>query len=279
MHVCYYSVEEKLQNSNVECLQNKCARRSPRLTLTQSGTASDSSKASVKETSVEIVGSPVIENSSFEPLSSEPFKLTMVSLRELEEKPLSDMTWHEDGDIGPMPSKYYKTEFFAKKHVRRSPRLMPATKNGVNEVVKIVMKASDEKFVRSTRCSSSLARDESIRIKSIDNFSKLSDSLYRLPSMGVFPSLGKSDIKELDENYLQCSRGATPMFDAEKVSEECTLIDLLESNEKQLPEKIKMEDCSKNKQKNGKCSFIGDPIPNDEAQERWRWRYEMKVID
>ncbi|KAF3447847.1 hypothetical protein FNV43_RR08553 [Rhamnella rubrinervis] len=264
-------VEEELQSSNVECLQNKCVRRSPRLTLAQTGTASDSSKASVKEISVEKVGSPEIENGSFEPLSSEPVKLTMASLRELDEKPLSiDLTWPEGGDTGPMPLKYCETGFFAKKQVRRSPRFMPAAENGVGEVVKIDMKASDEKFVRSTRCSSSLARNESIRIESIDNFSKLSDSLYGLPSMGILPSLGKSDIKESDQNYLQCSRGATPIFDANKVSEECTLINLV------LPKKIKMEDCSKNKQKNGKCSFIGDPIPNHQAQERWRWRYEMK---
>lgn len=26
-------------------------------------------------------------------------------------------------------------------------------------------------------------------------------------------------------------------------------------------------------------SFIGDPIPDDEAQKRWGWRYELKVVD
>lgn len=25
-------------------------------------------------------------------------------------------------------------------------------------------------------------------------------------------------------------------------------------------------------------SFIGDPIPDDEARERWGWRYELKVV-
>lgn len=24
--------------------------------------------------------------------------------------------------------------------------------------------------------------------------------------------------------------------------------------------------------------FVGDPVPADEAQQRWKWRYEMKVI-
>jgi DNA (cytosine-5)-methyltransferase 1 len=26
-------------------------------------------------------------------------------------------------------------------------------------------------------------------------------------------------------------------------------------------------------------SFIGDPVPDDEARERWGWRYELKVVD
>lgn len=247
------------------------------MTFAQSGTASDSSKASKKKISAEKVGSPEIDNCSFEPLSPEPFKLTLRSLQELAEKPLSiELTWQGSGDTGPMPLKCYDTEFFAKKHLRRSPRLKPATKNGVGEDVKIVTETSDGKYVRSTRCSSSLARDESIEI---DTFSKLSDALYRSPSMGLLPYLGKSDVKELNGKYLQSSREATSVFEAETVLEEGTLIKLLDSCEKQLPQKIQTDDCSKNKLKNGKTSFfIGDPIPDDEAQERWRWRYEMKVI-
>jgi len=26
-------------------------------------------------------------------------------------------------------------------------------------------------------------------------------------------------------------------------------------------------------------SFIGDPIPDDEARKRWGWRYKLKVVD
>lgn len=27
------------------------------------------------------------------------------------------------------------------------------------------------------------------------------------------------------------------------------------------------------------CFFIGEPISCEEAQERWRWRYDLKVVD
>lgn len=26
------------------------------------------------------------------------------------------------------------------------------------------------------------------------------------------------------------------------------------------------------------CFFVGDPVPEEEAQQRWLWRYNMKVI-
>ena len=43
--------------------------------------------------------------------------------------------------------------------------------------------------------------------------------------------------------------------------------------------KVKTPASSNRKLKNQSASyFIGDPIPNEEAQKRWGWRYEMKVI-
>jgi DNA (cytosine-5)-methyltransferase 1 len=35
----------------------------------------------------------------------------------------------------------------------------------------------------------------------------------------------------------------------------------------------------KQKEHRGNCSLIGDPVAHDEAQERWHWRYEMKVTN
>lgn len=36
---------------------------------------------------------------------------------------------------------------------------------------------------------------------------------------------------------------------------------------------------SKKSKKNTLCGFIGEPIPEEEAQKRWQWRYDLKVID
>lgn len=240
MRVGYYSAEEEEKYSTMECFEEECERRSHSLTLTQFGIDSGFSKASMQKNSLKNVVSP--KNGSVEPLSSKSLNLKTISISESEENPLPrELTLHGDYDTVPMLLKCNETQFFGEKHVRRSPRFMSATKNGVSECVKIDMKALDETHARSTGCSSSLAIAEGIRTNT-------------------------------NEKFLQCPREVT---NAENVTAES-----LESYEKQLSEKIRTAACSKNKRKSGDCTFfIGDPIPNDEAQERWRWRYELKVID
>lgn len=53
------------------------------------------------------------------------------------------------------------------------------------------------------------------------------------------------------------------------------------SKEKQSKHKSDCSPLSRKKQSKHKSDpiFIGNPIPDDEAQERWRWRYEMKVTE
>ncbi|CAK9153274.1 unnamed protein product [Ilex paraguariensis] len=49
--------------------------------------------------------------------------------------------------------------------------------------------------------------------------------------------------------------------------------------DKQLPTRSKTSALSAKKEKNGRKStsiFIGEPVPDEEARERWRWRYELK---
>uniref|UniRef100_A0A6N2KBW1 DNA (cytosine-5-)-methyltransferase n=1 Tax=Salix viminalis TaxID=40686 RepID=A0A6N2KBW1_SALVM len=56
------------------------------------------------------------------------------------------------------------------------------------------------------------------------------------------------------------------------------------SGRKQYPKKNSGKELSldkassgkKQKEHRGNCSLIGDPVPHDEAQERWHWRYEIK---
>ncbi|KAH7514814.1 hypothetical protein FEM48_Zijuj11G0130500 [Ziziphus jujuba var. spinosa] len=234
--------EEEEKDSTLECFEEECRRRSPGPTLTQSGIDSGFSKASMQKISMKKVVSP--KNGSVEPLSSKSLNLTTISIKKREKHPLPrELTLNGNCDTVPMLLKCYETQFFGEKQVRRSPRLVSATKNGVGEDVKMDMETLDETSTRSTGCSSSLAIAERIRTNS-------------------------------NGEHLQCPRGVT---DAENVIPKCTSANLLESYEKQHPEKIRTQISSKNKQKSGDCTFfIGDPVPNEEAQERWRWRYELK---
>lgn len=44
--------------------------------------------------------------------------------------------------------------------------------------------------------------------------------------------------------------------------------------------KVKPEELeSKKKEKNIVCCFVGEPIPEEVAQKRWQWRYDLKVVD
>ncbi|KAK7844971.1 dna (cytosine-5)-methyltransferase cmt2 [Quercus suber] len=92
------------------------------------------------------------------------------------------------------------------------------------------------------------------------------------------PSSGKFN---LDENYLKQSlREATSLSEDENGKNECSFVDSTESGENRCSKRFKATASLEEKRKKAKnmSSFIGDPIPDDEAQERWRWRYEMKVI-
>ncbi|XP_075642914.1 DNA (cytosine-5)-methyltransferase CMT2-like [Castanea sativa] len=64
----------------------------------------------------------------------------------------------------------------------------------------------------------------------------------------------------------------------ENGKKECSFVDPTESGEKRCSKRFKATASLEEKRKKDKnmSSFIGDPIPDDEAQERWRWRYEMK---
>nr|XP_011465070.1 PREDICTED: DNA (cytosine-5)-methyltransferase CMT2 isoform X1 [Fragaria vesca subsp. vesca] len=113
------------------------------------------------------------------------------------------------------------------------------------------------------------------------------------PSKKIMVSLGSSDFRTSDGKCLrQSPRRVASTFEATGKETECALIHLPETETREiehalieLPEtyvdqprkKVKTLGSS-NKRKNiGEPSFfIGDPIPDVEAQERWGWRYQMK---
>ncbi|XP_057997025.1 DNA (cytosine-5)-methyltransferase CMT2 isoform X3 [Hevea brasiliensis] len=116
-----------------------------------------------------------------------------------------------------------------------------------------------------------------------DDCCGLSDSLDEQPFKRVKTFSENSDLEMLEDDLLS-PRITNSDFGVEKGKTKSSLIELPKSDGKHPPEnklgklrsleKIKHL-CSEKKQ-NIICSLIGDPVPNDEVQERWRWRYEMK---
>lgn len=100
----------------------------------------------------------------------------------------------------------------------------------------------------------------------VDSTSSGFSRLDELPSNASIPSSGKLNLEE-----------ATSLSEDENGKKECSFVD---SGEKRCSKRFKATASLEQKRKKDKnmSSFIGDPIPDDEAQEKWRWRYEMKVI-
>lgn len=146
---------------------------------------------------------------------------------------------------------------------------------------KIFIDNSNEKNIRrSPRFSPSVAAA---------NSNSNSGSKGMGPSKKIMVSLGSSDGKCL----RQSPRRVASTFEAKRKETECALIHLPETETREiehslieLPEtyvdqprkNVKTLGASNKRKKIGEPSFfIGDPIPDVEAQERWGWRYQMKV--
>lgn len=189
-------------------------------------------------------------------------------------EPLS-VSWNEDGDKLYMPLEYYDNEFFGERHLRRSPRLVSATENNGSDksMNKFLGDVLNKNHLTSPRLSSSFTRADNIKVDS--SFVGLS-KLDKHPSKMIITSSGKSDP---DEDCLRQSP-KTSLFGTQNGKREYSFIELSKSDEKRPPKKFKTPASLEDKQKKHKnmSVFIGDPILDDEAQERWLWRYEMKVI-
>ncbi|KAM1024158.1 hypothetical protein ACFX2I_037349 [Malus domestica] len=249
--------EQKYTVSNVESLAEKSMRRSLRL-MNQSAVESCCLKVSSQERSLRKFESP--EEGCPKALSLNTSNVE-TSSRDTEVKHLS-LSWHGESDKRPTP-------------LRKSSRLMSAPEDNFDG------EKLDEKHIRrSPKFSPCLdAAKETSNLNS--SFIGLSDSEDGFSSKKILISLGKSDSKISDETHLgQSQRRTRSMFEAERRESECALIELPETYVKQTPKKKKTLDSSKNKQNKQEniksASFIGDPIPDVEAQERWGWRYQMK---
>ncbi len=98
------------------------------------------------------------------------------------------------------------------------------------------------------------------------------------PSKRFKTLLNDSDEKVLDEKFQREYEQAC-ISQTIEVSDRCNNSSM--HNTGQSINKIKgMTSLTRKKKKSHcNCSFIGDPISSDEAQAKWHWRYELKVID
>ncbi|XP_062146125.1 DNA (cytosine-5)-methyltransferase CMT2-like isoform X4 [Alnus glutinosa] len=219
------------------------------------------------------IGSPKIGTTEVTVVESKRSKGQSLTLNaDKEAEPLS-VSWNEDGDKLYMPLEYYDNEFFGERHLRRSPRLVSATENNGSDksMNKFLGDVFNKNHLTSPRLSSSFTRADNIKLDS--SFVGLS-KLDKHPSKMIITSSGKSDP---DEDCLRQSP-KTSLFGTQNGKREYSFIELSESDEKRPPKKFKTPASLEDKQKKHKnmSFFIGDPILDDEAQERWLWRYEMK---
>ena len=135
------------------------------------------------------------------------------------------------------------SHFIAEKHLRRSPRLSADSKCDCN----------------------------------VDYCSGFDTKIQKPLSRSPRPSLSSCEneqSKPLDNQTSKFARGTKASETRHSSSE------LLESGTGHPLEKTNNSSGAEKKNNVSKMAsfFVGDPVPADEAQQRWKWRYEMKVI-
>ncbi|KAH7835368.1 hypothetical protein Vadar_025504 [Vaccinium darrowii] len=111
--------------------------------------------------------------------------------------------------------------------------------------------------------------------------SKKYRGIFELKSLGALsPSeeRGRVESSDSDRKRLRSREIEIPIGGTESDGGESGLVALLD--EKRKPKKAKTRASSekeeRHEQKSAICFFIGEPVPEEEARERWCWRYELK---
>ncbi|GAV58623.1 DNA_methylase domain-containing protein/Chromo domain-containing protein/BAH domain-containing protein [Cephalotus follicularis] len=281
--------------ADVKRLEKKSLRQSPRRSSTLSTPESIHSKT--------ILGSP--EKGWFGGLLPITSNLEMSSLIKLKAEPLSP-TMYEEDDERALPSTYYDPVILDENHLgnnanrktdnrqlRRSPRLssdMAGAENvTVNSTLIRVAGLSEE---RSSKKIKTISGNSDTRLTEETFLRQLPLLILATDTDGINEPLRKYDVRFSDEKILRespkLSLSVSNLSDEQpsknfKIALENSDMETLfgaanGSIKGQRPEKLKISAISEEKPKKRKkrFSFIGDPIPDDEAQKRWCWRYELK---
>ncbi|KAA3469277.1 DNA (cytosine-5)-methyltransferase CMT2 isoform X2 [Gossypium australe] len=248
---------------NIERTNGMGLRRSPRLTSAPPETNGRSSKTIFKSSdrgsysetrsSGKLNGKRLCLPKTEEadkgtfPLRHNETNLRLIIERQLRRSlKFSQATKNGSSDISVRRLDMDEVVFSEEKLLGISPSPMHATENGDSNASfrEHRREMSDEKQLKTpSSLSTLLAEGDSAEVNSSSN--RLSNSCDEQPSKKFKISSAESDIGTSDETFSKKAKGSS--LSGKKKSQSKT--DVI---------------------------FIGNPIPDDEAQERWRWRYEMK---
>lgn len=285
---CFCSADLKDQKSILDgkCIQEKSFRRSPRLAFTHS--------------EFERICRSTSPQKMFVSLAKDNLKVSLSNNSNIhsDAKP-SLLSFHK----GTMLFKHSKVKFIGEKHLRQSPRLNPSTRDhaSVERAEQLDVKLSGRmKFRRSPRLSSStenenlevIVVEEKITSKAVHQMKKNAKNVSTYAELSNSPVGPHSKVKTIsgnsnprvdDTKCLRRSSEATksPPWIEENGRTSSDSLSLTDLDDNPPRKKYKTSASLTNESMKQKSipSFIGDPIPDDEAQKKWGWRYELKVIN
>ncbi|KAF5730847.1 DNA (cytosine-5)-methyltransferase CMT2 isoform X1 [Tripterygium wilfordii] len=221
---------------DMACLEEKCLRRSPRLSSSTSGTdrrSSESTQENIK-------------------------KRKLLEEKCLRRSPRLSLTLYgKDDKNGPLALKRHDTKSSGEKHFKGS--------SGGGHVNELLSRIPDELAKKKSRTTL-----EKFKPSIVDK-PLLRQCLRTDTPSGNGNGNGKTPNKSIE---LPKSTGKQPPNGNGAGKTPIKSVELPKSTEKQPPNKTSPS----LKKKHEIISLLfGDPIPSDEAQEKWRWRYEMKI--
>ncbi|XP_058188980.1 DNA (cytosine-5)-methyltransferase CMT2-like isoform X2 [Rhododendron vialii] len=180
---------------------------------------------------------------------------------------------YELKSLGALPAINSGSALYAGKCLLR-----PASKKyrGVHELKSLgALPAIDSgPALSAENCSSRPASKKYRGVFELKSLGALSP-VEKRESVGSGLERGGSDGKRLRSREVRFRFGERESDDGES-----GLVELLgDSMEKRKPKKIKTRPSSEKeipKTKSTTCFFVGEPVAEEEARERWSWRYELK---
>ncbi|KAK7360619.1 hypothetical protein VNO77_02626 [Canavalia gladiata] len=253
-----------------KCIQEKSYRRSPRLEPSHSECERISQKVSPQKMLVSLA------KNNLEVALNNDYNLDS-------DAKSGNLSFHKE-------TKHFKNslgKFFVEKHLRQSPRLNPPSKPYVELYGAMKLRRSPrlssssgnqnmENFAFQEKRTSKLVHQKKKNTKMISTSLELSSSSAE--QHYEVQTISRSTTRIDDTKYLRCSSEAitSPSWDEKgRTTANSFALPKLDDN----PPKRKYKTSTSTKESTNSesiPSFIGDPIPDDEAQKRWGWRYELK---